>query len=599
MWRKQTGMTMRNATNEQNVRAMTVLAGGLRVVPNLGKGLGVTGLLAVIATSGRVVVPIAIQQVIDRGLRVDQIDVSFIRTVVVFAAGALLITALTSRLMHIRLAITLETALSVLRVKAFAQIHHLSPLQRAEERRGNLVSRVTSDVDEMSKFMGWAGLNLFTASIQFMVASTVMLVYAWQLALVVFAVFLPFVWLAHRFQRRLITVHYQVRQRLGAVFTTISEMLAGAAVLRTSGSRVMMQQRVDDAIDLHRTTAVKAGALTATFSGLGEVFAAAATTAVVATGLLFGAQSVTAGTLVAFLFLVTLFVEPVVLAAEVVNEGQTAVAGLRRVLDVLEEEPAIVDPGQDALAVPGGPLAIACAQVTFRYPNQVVDALHGVTVVISPGERVAIVGETGSGKSTFVKLLARFADPTTGTINLSGVPVQRMAFSQLRRRVVFLPQEDTLFAATVADNVRVAQRDATDAQVHHAFAQLGLTAFIQGLPHGLLTVVGERGSALSVGERQLVALARAALADPDLLILDESTSALDPATDAAIGSAVARLIAGRTALIVAHRLATAERADRILVFAGGELREIGKHRQLIAENGLYATMHRTWLAGQG
>lgn len=589
---------MSRAETPPTVRATAVLAGGLRAVPNLGKGLGVTGVLAVVATSGRVVVPIAIQQIIDRGLRADEIDVSYIFTVVMFAAVALLTTAFTSRLMHIRLAVTLETALSVLRVKAFAQIHRLSPLQRAEERRGNLVSRVTSDVDEMSKFMAWAGLNLFTASIQLVVASAVMLVYSWRLALVVFVVFIPFVWLARRFQQRLITIHYQVRQRLGAVFTTISEMLAGAAVLRTSGSRVMMQKRVDEAIDLHRTTAVKAGALTATFSGLGEVFAAFATMAVIAAGLLWGGGTVTAGTLVAFLFLITLFVEPVVLAAEVVNEGQTAIAGLRRVLDVLDDEPAIVDPGEDALDLPLGPIAIACDQVTFRYPNADVDALHGVNLRLSPGERVAIVGETGSGKSTFVKLLARFADSTSGTITLSGVPVKRIAFRQLRRRVVFLPQEDTLFAATVAENVRVARRDATDAEVYGAFETLGLTEFVQGLPQGIETPVGERGAALSAGERQLVALARAALADPDLLILDESTSALDPATDAAIGLAVSRLIAGRTALIVAHRLATAERADRILVFAAGEVAESGQHSALVAANGLYATMHRTWLATQ-
>lgn len=591
-------MKMTRTSTQLPVRATAVLAGGLRAVPNLGKGLGVTGLLAVIATSGRVVVPIAIQQIIDRGLRADQIDMGYIRTVIMFAGVALLVTALTSRMMHVRLAVTLETALSVLRVKAFAQIHQLSPLQRAEERRGNLVSRVTSDVDEMSKFMAWAGLNLFTASIQLVVASVVMLVYSWRLALVVFVVFVPFVALARRFQQRLVTVHYQVRQRLGAVFTTISEMLAGAAVLRTSGSRAMMQQRVDDAIDLHRSTAVKAGRLTSTFSGLGEMFAAAATTAVIVSGLLMGGGTVTAGTLVAFLFLITLFVEPVVLAAEVVNEGQTAVAGLRRVLDVLDDEPAIVDPGDDAVVVPAGPMAVNCDRVTFRYPNADVDALQEVTLELEPGERVAIVGETGSGKSTFVKLLARFADPTAGSITLSGVPVQQIAFRQLRRRVVFLPQEDTLFAATVAENVRIARRDATDDEVYGAFATLGLTAFVDGLPHGILTPVGERGAALSAGERQLVALARAALADPDLLILDESTSALDPATDAAIGRAVARLLAGRTALIVAHRLATAERADRILVFAAGQLREVGAHQRLVTANGLYATMHRTWLAGQ-
>ena len=590
---------MTEPDNGAPISATAVLAGGLRAVPNLGVGLGLTSVLAVIATSGRVVVPIAIQQIIDRGLQSDQIDMGYIRTVIVFAAVALVVTALTSSLMHIRLAVTLETALSVLRVKAFAQIHRLSPLQRAEERRGNLVSRVTSDVDEMSKFMAWAGLNLFTSTIQFVVASIVMLAYSWRLALVVFAVFAPFVWLARRFQRQLVQVHYLVRQRLGAVFNAISEMLAGAAVLRTSGTRKMMQDRIDAAIEDHRATAVTAGRLTATFSGLGEVFAASATMAVVVVGVLMGGgETVTAGTLIAFLFLITLFVEPVVLAAEVVNEGQTAIAGLRRVLDVLHDEPALVDPGDAGRELPAGPLSLTLNDVSFRYPNATRDALSHVTLSLQAGERVAIVGETGSGKSTFVKLAARFADPSAGSIMLSGVAVDQIAFSTLRRRVVFLPQEDTLFGASVADNVRVARQDATDTDVIQAFDTLGLSAFIAGLPAGIHTLVGERGASLSAGERQLVALARAALADPDLLILDESTSALDPATDAALAVAVTRLIANRTALIVAHRLATAEKADRIVVFANGTLAETGTHATLVHAGGLYETMHSTWLAGQ-
>jgi len=249
--------------------------------------------------------------------------------------------------------------------------------------------------------------------------------------------------------------------------------------------------------------------------------------------------------------------------------------------------------------LPDGPLALSCLTLTFRYPNAHHDALTAVTLDVAPGQRVAIVGGTGSGKSTFVKLVARFADPSSGSITLSGVPVDQVAFAQLRRRVVFLPQEDTLFTSSVAENVKIARRNATDQDVHDAFASLGLTAFLTRLPDGIHTLVGERGASLSAGERQLVALARAALADPDLLILDESTSALDPATDAALATAVTRLIAGRTALIVAHRLATAERADQILVLNGGEVVENGSHARLVAADGMYATMHRTWLADQG
>lgn len=588
-------MTMRDV---ESLKATDVLRRGLKAVPKFGRGLSITAVLAVVATSGRVVVPIAIQQIIDRGFTPDGVDMNLVIQVVMFAAAVLLVTAVSSSVMHVRIAVTLETALSTLRVNAFSHTHRLSPLQRAEDRRGNLVSRVTSDVDEMSKFMAWAGLNLFTATIQFVVASVVMLAYSWRLAVVVFVVFLPFVGIARRFQRALVKIHYVVRQRLGAVFTGIAEMLAGAAVLKVTASRPMMQRRVDDAVEAHRSSAVKAGTLTATFSGLGELFAAVATASVVIAGVwLAPSGTVSAGTLVAFLFLITLFVEPVVLAAEVVNEGQTAVAGLRRVLDVLDEEPAIVDPVTPR-TLPDGPLELRATDVSFTYPHASVDALSDVNVTIAAGQRVAVVGETGAGKSTFVKLVARFADPSAGMLSLSGVPIHDVALDVLRRRVVFLPQEDTLFDASVAQNVRVAKPDATDADIHGAFAVLGLDTFVASLPDGLATRVGERGAQLSVGERQLVALARAALADPDLLILDESTSALDPATDAVVAAAVSRLIAGRTALIVAHRLATAERADQILVFADGKLVEQGAHRLLQAQGGVYASMHQLWLDSQ-
>jgi ABC-type multidrug transport system fused ATPase/permease subunit len=317
---------------------------------------------------------------------------------------------------------------------------------------------------------------------------------------------------------------------------------------------------------------------------------------VVVVGVLLGVGGgLSVGTLTAFLFLVTLFIQPVQIATDVLNDAQNAVAGWRRVLDVLDLEPDVADPDANGEALPPGPLSVEFDDVSFRYPGGPV-VLDDVKLTIAPRTRVAVVGETGSGKTTFAKLLTRLMDPSTGVVRLSGVPLPSVRFSSLRSRVVMVPQDGFLFDATVAENVRFARPELTDDDLDLAFTELGLADWVGGLPSGVDTAVGERGEALSVGERQLVALVRAYVADPDLLVLDEATSAVDPATEVRLQRALDAVTRGRTTVAIAHRLSTAESADEVIVVDAGRIVQRGAHAALVADtDSIYAKLYASWL----
>jgi ATP-binding cassette subfamily B protein len=290
-------------------------------------------------------------------------------------------------------------------------------------------------------------------------------------------------------------------------------------------------------------------------------------------------------------------------ASEVLNEAQNAVAGFRRVLDVLDTEPDVQDPAvadpQHARTLPDGPLDVAFDHVGFAYAAGGRKALDDVDLSIAPRTRIAIVGETGSGKTTFAKLVTRLMDPTEGRVLIGGVPLTEVAFASLRERVVMVPQDGFLFDASVADNVRYGRPGMTDDEITTAFDELGLGDWLQGLPAGVGTPVGQRGDSLSAGERQLVAVARAYVADPDLLVLDEATSAVDPATEMRLTRALDALTDGRTTLTIAHRLSTAERADEVLVVDAGRVVQRGSHAALVDVPGPYAGLHASWRRSSG
>jgi ABC-type multidrug transport system fused ATPase/permease subunit len=588
---------------ESDESVLRTMRRGLALSPELRTGLAGTLGFAVASMAGRVAVPVAIQQGIDRGLRAaGGPDLRVVGLVVALTVATLVVTTACGYAMMVRLFTVTETALAGVRVRAFRHVHDLSMLHQQAERRGSLVSRVTSDIDIITQFLQFGGVILLVSFGQLSVALLVMAIYSWQLTLVVLGAFIPAVLLIRIFQRKLAAAYGAVRRRLGEMLAVIGESIVGAEVIRAYGVAGRTSVRLDAAIDEHQKAQQKAIRTSVLSFSTGELAAGVALAAVVVLGVRLGVDgTLTIGQLTAFLFLVTLFIQPVQIFTEVLNEGQNAVAGWRRVLDVLDLEPDVADPARDAALAPGralpaGPLAVTFDQVGFRYPGSPTEALVDVDLAIPAQTRVAVVGETGSGKTTFAKLLTRLMDPTRGQVRLSGVALPEVRFDSLRSRVVMVPQDGFLFDASVADNVRFARPSLTDPDLALAFAELGLADWLESLPDRMATRVGERGEALSVGERQLVALARAYVADPDLLVLDEATSAVDPATEVRLQRALDAATRGRTTVAIAHRLSTAEAADEVIVFDQGRVVQRGRHAELVADpDSIYGRLHASWL----
>ncbi|NBE83717.1 ABC transporter ATP-binding protein [Micromonospora rubida] len=568
---------------------------GLALSPELRAGLAGTLALALIYMVGRVAVPVAVQQGIDKGI-VGGLDLDVVWTVVAVAVAVLVVTTTCGYLMMRRLFTVSETALANVRTRAFRHVHDLSMLHQQSERRGSLVSRVTSDVDQITQFLQWGGVILIVNLGQLAVTTVVMLAYSWQLTLVVLAAFAPAVLVIRLLQRRLAGAYGVVRQRMGTLLGTIAESVVGAPVIRAYGIAGRTARRLDVAIEGQRQAQQRAIRISILGSSVGELAAGLALAGVVVLGVTLGVDgTLSVGQLTAFLFLVTLFIQPVQIATEVLNEAQNAIAGWRRVLDVLDAVPDVADPAERGRELPSGPLDIRFAGVGFAYPGGP-PVLHDVSLEIPAKSRVAVVGETGSGKTTFAKLLTRLMDPTGGEVLLSGVPLSQVRFASLRTRVVMVPQDGFLFDATVGENVRFARPELTDGELTAAFTELGLADWLDGLPAGLDTPVGERGEALSVGERQLVALARAYVADPDLLVLDEATSAVDPATEVRLQRALDAVTRGRTTLAIAHRLSTAQAADEVIVVDRGRIVQRGPHDELVREpDSVYGLLYASWL----
>jgi ABC-type multidrug transport system fused ATPase/permease subunit len=577
---------------------METIRRGVHYSPELKDGIGGTLVLAVLASLGQVVVPIAVQQTLDKGIGADSgPDVSFTVWVGLIAAAAIVVTSWASYAMTSRLFSTSERGLATLRIKAFRHVHDLPLLTQNTERRGALVSRVTSDVDQVSQFLVFGGL-LFVVSIgQVLVATVVMVVYSWQLAIVVWLCFAPLFLSLRYFQRKLSAAYGTVRRQVGLMLSAISEPVVGAAVVRSYAVEARTQDRIDTAIAAHQQASTRAQGFTAFSFSLGGVSAGLANAGVLIVGIWLGfADSITAGEVLAFAFLVTLFVGPVQMGTQILTDAQNAIAGWRRVIGILETPADLVDPGPEGETLPRGPIDVRFEDVEFAYPGGP-PVLRDVTLRIDAGRRVAIVGETGSGKSTFAKLLTRLMDPSGGTVLLDGIDVRRIGQASLRRSVVLVPQEGFLFDDTLAANVRYGRLEATEAEILASADELGMRDWLAGLPHGLDTPVGQRGESLSAGERQLVALLRAHLADPDLLVLDEATSAVDPALEMRIGRALERLMSGRTSVTIAHRLSTAENADEVIVVDKGRVVQRGPHAELVTQaDSVYAGLHASWVS---
>ena len=576
---------------------------GLQEAPVLRQGLAITWMLAAVGAMGRVVVPILLQQAIDKGIvGQDGVDVGLVAALAGVGAVAIVIAGIAQRQAVVRLGSRSEAALYHLRARLIAHIHRVSLADHNEERRGALVARVTSDIETLGQFFQWGGLAWLLDGPLMLLVAAVMLAYDWILAVVAFAIAAPLILVLRVLQRHLVAAYDAARERNGEMMANVTEVVAGAETIRAYEAGPTVQEETEQSIWARSRAQIHAGVIGAFLYPSGEVFSVLTVSGVIAVGVARGPSSgLTAGAMIGFVFLTYRFLEPIAEFTEVLDQTQTAVAGMRRVLGVLDL-PVGPPPHPDPRPLPDGPLDVDVRDVTFSYPTRgladVVDeaVLRNVSVHIPAGQQVALVGATGSGKTTLGRLIARFADPTFGEVHIGGVPLQYVDNAELRRRLVVVGQEPFLFDATIAANVGFARPGTSLADVEAVIERLDLSDWLEGLPEGLMTPVGERGQQLSAGERQLVALVRAGVADPDVLVLDEATSSVDALTEVRISRALTHLAEGRTTIAIAHRLSTAARADRVLVLHGGRLVQDGPHAELVAREGRYAQLYAAWMA---
>jgi putative ABC transport system ATP-binding protein len=581
--------------------AVRTIGRGLQTAPILRQGLGLTWFLAAIGAAGRVVVPLLIQQAIDDGLAEGEVQIDVIVRMSAIAALAVVISGIALRQAALRLGVRSERALHDLRVRLIRHIHQLSLADHNDERRGGLVARVTSDIETLAQFFQWGGLAWLLDGTLMLIVAAVMLAVNWQLALVVFVVSFPLIFVLRAVQSRLLVAYDAARHANGQMLGTVAEVVSGAPTIRVYHAGPKMARDVNEAVEVKTSAQIKAARYGAYLFPSGEVFSALTICAVVGVGVWLGpASGLTAGALIGFIFLTYRFLEPIAEFTEVIDTTQMAVAGLRRVLSVLDMPVGPPEP-DDPIPLPPGKLQIDVCDVTFAYRSRD-DAsadsavLKHLDFTIPAGQQVALVGATGSGKTTLGRLIARFADPTIGEIDLGGVPLRKVSRADLRDRLVVVSQEPFLFDDTIEANIGFASEHAKRRDIDKVVVDLGVQDWVDSLPDGLATRVGERGDNLSAGERQLVALLRVGLADPDVLILDEATSSVDALTEVRIARALERLAASRTTIAIAHRLSTAARADRVIVLDHGRVVEDGHHDELIGQNGAYRRLYDAWIS---
>jgi ATP-binding cassette subfamily B protein len=539
--------------------------------------------------------PVLVRHGIDSGINAK--DARVLNMTVIAYLVVVAIAYVIGRLQYVSLNSAGEGFLRLLRIRVFTQMQRQSMAFFDREKAGVLVARMTADVESMSELVQWGLMQFLSSFLLLFFAFFLLLSMSWQLTLISLIVF-PFLIAASvKFQRDSSRAYLEVREKVGANLSALQEGITGVRVIQAYAREEEQIRRFKESNrELFRSHLYSVKVSTWYF-GLIE-FAGIASSALIVGlgGILVHRGSVSLGTVVAFVLLLATLFDPVQQLSQLYNTLQSAAASLHKLFAIIDAQPDVEESTHPISLPATGDVVVE--SISFVYAGSSKPALENVSVVLTAGTRLALVGPTGAGKSTLAKLMARLYDPQEGSVSFGGVNLRDASMEDLRRRIVVIPQEGFLFDGSVRDNLLIAKPDATEAELLGALDRLGLRERFEALPEGLDTEVRERGSRLSAGERQLVALSRAALVDPAVLVLDEATSNLDPGTEMLIEAALEKLMVGRSVIVVAHRLSTVQRADKIAVVADARISEIGTHDELFALNGHYALLAATWNKSQ-
>ena len=578
-------------------RAQTrvVLVRSLRMAGEFRRNAFRAFLLVCVTVSCTLAGPVLVRHGIDSGIKSK--DLTALNWAVVAYVCVVAVNYVASRMQYVQLNAAGEGFLQIMRRTVFSHIQRQSMSFFDREKAGVLVSRMTADVESMSELVQFGLMQFLSSFLLLMFALVLLLTMSWELTLITLIVF-PFIIAASvKFQRDANKAYLEVREKVGANLSALQEGITGVRVIQAYAREDEQIRRFEESNRALFRSHLHSVRVSTWYFGLIEFSGIASTAFVVGIGgWLVHRGDVSLGTVVAFVLLLAQLFDPVQQLSQLYNTLQSAAAALHKLFGILDTVPD-VDEAPDAVSLPAnGDLVVG--NVTFRYAGVERAALDNVSITLRAGTRLALVGPTGAGKSTLAKLMARLYDPVDGTVSFGGTDLRRASMVSLRERIVVIPQEGFLFDGSVRDNLLIARPGATNDEVLAALSSLGLRERFEALPEGLDTQVRERGSRLSAGERQLVALARAALVDPAVLVLDEATSNLDPGTEMLIESALDRLMHGRSVIVVAHRLTTVRRADTIAVVNDARITETGSHDELMALRGHYATLVDNWEKSQ-